>query len=94
MPNNACGPQLLYAHRDLCFGADCTAVVFQAKARRKTTAAQAAWKRRKCRKASCVDMGNRRGKLLTFDFERMPLEPSIHTYSAMTLPLCGRERYF
>jgi hypothetical protein len=42
----------------------------------------------------CGYAGTGAGKLLTFDFERMPLEPSIHTYSAMTLPLWGRERYF
>jgi hypothetical protein len=40
---------------------------------------------RKYRSVWC--MGNRRKKWLTFDFERRPLEPSIQTYSAMTLPL-------
>ena len=33
-------------------------------------------------------------KKLTFDFERMPLEPSIQTYSAMTAPFWGKSRYF
>jgi hypothetical protein len=47
----------------------------------------------------CVSQGDRiegseNGKKLTFDLERMPLEPSIQTYSAMTLPFWGRSRYF
>jgi hypothetical protein len=32
--------------------------------------------------------------VLTLHFERRPLEPSIHTYSAMTLPFCSSFRYF
>ena len=32
--------------------------------------------------------------MLTFDLERIPLEPSIQTYSAMTAPFWGRSRYF
>lgn len=34
------------------------------------------------------------GIALTFDFERRPLEPSIQTYSAMTLLPWGRSRNF
>ena len=32
--------------------------------------------------------------VLTLDLERTPLEPSIQTYSAMTLPPWGSLRYF
>jgi hypothetical protein len=32
VPKNACDPQLLCAHRDVYFGADCAAGVFQARA--------------------------------------------------------------
>jgi hypothetical protein len=35
----------------------------------------------------------KREKMLTLDFERTPLEPSIHTYSAVILPFCGSWRY-
>ena len=45
-----------------------------------------------CRAVSCDRA--REGKVLTLDFERIPLEPSIQTYSAMILPFCPRARYF
>ena len=38
--------------------------------------------------------GSESCKMLTFDLERTPLEPSIQTYSAMTAPFWGRSRYF
>lgn len=50
-----------------------------------------------CFAEKCVGIGDRNRKAgikLTFDFERMPLEPSIQTYSAMTAPFWGRSRYF
>ena len=42
----------------------------------------------------CRDGGLASRSLLTLHFERTPLEPSIQTYSAMTLPFCGSLRYF
>lgn len=40
------------------------------------------------------EVKTKKKKELTLDLERMPLEPSIQTYSAMTLPFWGRSRYF
>lgn len=42
----------------------------------------------------CMMDERNKKRLLTFDFERRPLEPSIQTYSAMTWPFWGRLRYF